>query len=107
MVLFFEKIAKLIEKKEIKVSEHGYDELVEDAISVRDILNGIAHANPVEYYPEFKKGPCILVLQRDSENRPVHVVWGIPKGSSSPTVLVTAYRSDPKKWSDDFLRRLK
>jgi hypothetical protein len=35
----------------------------------------------------------------------VHAVWGIPKGATGPAVLVTAYRPDPSRWSEDFMRR--
>ena len=41
------------------------------------------------------------------EQQPIHVVWGIPKGHSSPAVLITAYRPDPEIWEDDYLRRRK
>jgi len=46
-----------------------------------------------------------MLLHKDIDNNPIHVVWGIPKGQSSPAVIVTAYRPDPSRWSDDFLRR--
>jgi hypothetical protein len=102
----FEKIRKLVNQKEVLISSHGYEEVTYDRIALRDILAGVNEAVVVEDYPEYPKGSCVLVLQRDAREDPIHVVWGIPRGKSSPAVLVTAYRPDPNLWSADFLRRL-
>ena len=103
----FKRVLDLIKKGEVKISNHGYDELAEDGLLVKDVIATVKSGKIVEDYPEYPKGPCVLVLQRDREGNPMHVVWGIPKNASSPAVLVTAYKPDPLIWTDDFMERRK
>ena len=99
------RVRALVAEGKVRVSDHGYDELVDD-ILVIDVLDGIQSAILVEDYPEFGKGPSVLVLQQDAAaGRPIHVVWGIPKGRAEPAVVVTAYRPDLSRWSGDFMKR--
>ena len=100
------RILDLVARGELVISEHGHDELSDDEIKVRDIVGGVAGAEVLEDYPAYPKGPCVLVMERDRDGRPLHAVWGIPRGAESPAVLVTAYRPDTARWSEDFRRRL-
>ena len=101
----FQLVRELVARREVRISEHGYDELAADDILVRDILAGAVEGVVVEDYPQYSKGPCVLVLQRDHQGQPIHVVWGISRNAASPAVVVTAYRPDADQWTDDFVRR--
>lgn len=99
------QVLELTARQEVRVSEHGYDELAADEIFLDEILVSLPQAIVVEDYPDYAKGPAVLVLQQGVDRRPLHVVWGIAKGTTTPAVLVTAYRPDPARWSDDWMTR--
>ena len=100
-----EQVRALVARGEVRVSVHGYEELAADQVLVHEVVDGLAAAVVIEDYPEFPKGPCVLVLEQDKTGKPVHVVWGIPGGQTSPAVLITAYRPDPARWDETWLKR--
>ena len=100
-----EQVRRLVARNEVRVSDHGYEELASDLVFVRDVIDGLGGAVVVEDYPEYAKGPCVLVLEHDRNGQPIHVVWGIPLGKDSPAVVVTAYRPDPAKWDATWQKR--
>src|SRR5262245_14739881 len=99
------RILDLVARREIRVSEHGYDRLAEDEITMREVVQGVREGQWIEEYPVYAKGPCILMRQKDRQGSAIHVVWGIPRGCDSPAVVVTGYRPDPGRWVDNFTRR--
>jgi len=101
-----EKIRSLVAAGDARISEHGYDELADDDLTAREIVGGVESADSIEEYPDYPKGPCVLFLQKDKNGKPVHAVWGIPKGHDTPAVVVTAYRPDPERWDNSFRRRI-
>jgi hypothetical protein len=102
----FQRVVDLITMGDVKVSDHGYDELAQDGIFAGDALVSVMDGIVVEDYPNYRKGPCVLVLQMDRDGRPIHVLRGFPKARPAPAVLITAYRTDLRRWAPDFLRRL-
>jgi len=102
---FIERVRDLLRAGYVRISEHGYDELAEDGLTLREVLAGVQEAVVVEEYLNYSKGPCVLFLQKDRSGEPIHVVWGIPKGHDKPLILVTAYRPDPGRWDETFIRR--
>jgi hypothetical protein len=105
MGTLFARIRSLAEGGNVRVSAHGFEELANDDIFLVEILDGLDAAAAVEEYPDYHKGPCILVRQTLDDGSAVHVLWGVAKNSSDMATLITAYRPDPDRWSEDFLRR--
>jgi hypothetical protein len=98
------RVQSLVPAGDYIVSRHGFRELANDGISAEDVIAGVMAAVLVEDYPDSRKEPSVLTLQSDRDG-PVHVMWGIPKATGRPAILVTAYRPDPRRWSADFMQR--
>ncbi|MFM9941214.1 MAG: DUF4258 domain-containing protein [Hyphomicrobiaceae bacterium] len=88
------------------MSDHAYDRITDRGIVVSEIFDGVAAASVVEEYPNYHAGPCVLALQFEPSGAVVHALWGLRAGTDSPAVLVTAYRPDPQRWTQDFRRRI-
>jgi hypothetical protein len=101
------RVQMLVPAGEMLVSRHGLGKLGSENIFLGTVVSGVGSAATVEDYPDAMRGPTVLVLQQDQNGRPMHVLWGIQKGTTSPAVLITAYRPDPLLWSTDFMRRSK
>lgn len=88
------------------MSYHGDEELAEDRISTHEAVEGVEGAEVIEEYDDTGRGPSVLVLERTPDGSLIHVVWGIAYNRlEGPAVLVTAYRPDPAKWTDDLRKR--
>jgi hypothetical protein len=99
------KVRKLIAEGNFRVSVHALRELENDDLLIGPLISGVEFSTIVEEYPDYHKGPCVLVLQTDERARPIHLLWGIPAGAELPAVLITAYVPDQERWTDDFTRR--
>jgi len=102
-----DRIKKLVGEGRSRVSDHGLRELLEDGIKLLDIVESMPVAFVVEAYPDYHKGPSVLLLVFDRAGAPLHVLWGTSKADPETATLITAYRPDPARWSADFLERVR
>jgi hypothetical protein len=105
MSALLEDIKSLVASGKIRISGHGYDEIVNDDLTAAEIIDSLPLAVCVEEYLDYHKGPCVLVLPFTLEGSPVHVLWGMARSTPDVPTLITAYRPDPDRWTDDFLKR--
>jgi|ERR1043165_724711 hypothetical protein len=87
-----DRVRELVARGEVIASVHGFRELAADGILLDDVRSGVETAIVVEEYSDAFKGPSVLVLQRDRDERPLHILWGIPKSADGPATIITAYR---------------
>ena len=100
----FEKVCGAIDAGRVHVSEHGYDEAVADGLRVVDVIEETLRGEVIEDYPEDPRGRSCLVHLAVDDDRPVHAVWGFDP-EVGRAILITVYRPDPRRWSDDFRQR--
>jgi hypothetical protein len=58
------QVQALVARGSIHISDHGYDELANDDIFIREVLTSVSTAMVVEDYPSATRGPSVLVLQK-------------------------------------------
>ena len=63
----FKRIKELVDVRDVRISDHGYDELENDGLTAREIVAGVQDALLVEDYPNYPKGASILVLQLNAQ----------------------------------------
>jgi hypothetical protein len=73
------RVIELIQLGQVVISDHGYDELTADGLLVSDIVSTVNDSILIELYSDYIKGPCILVLQKDRNGKPVRMFGAYPK----------------------------
>jgi hypothetical protein len=101
----FEGVVHALRKRQYRVSIHAGRELVEDALLEDDVIVAPLGGEAIEDYPGAFPWPACLVLGRLDGGEPVHAVWAFD-ATNGYAVLVTAYRPDPERWSEEFRKRV-
>jgi len=70
----FDKVCAAIAAAQVHVSEHAYDEAVDDGLSVIDVIDATPRGEVIEDYPTDPRGASCLALITVGNDRPVHAV---------------------------------
>ncbi len=70
----------------------------------KDIEEALLSGEIIKQYPEDRPYPSVLVSGFSSDGRPVHIVCAYHR-IEDLTLVVTAYRPDPRRWIDHKTRR--
>jgi len=87
----------------IKFSGHAITRMFQRALSKNAVRQIIVEGEVIAYYPDDCPYPSYLLLGY-CDDEPVHIVVAQDK-ESGQCFVVTAYKPDSDKWSDDFRSR--
>jgi hypothetical protein len=82
-------------------SEHADEQMLERAITRREVEAALLHGEPIEHYAERYHGEACLMLGRTEQGRVLHVACGV----AYRVIVMTVYEPDPAEWEPDFKTR--
>ena len=81
--------------EQIRFTQHAHEEMVEEGISLAEVLEAIQSSGILENYPEHRRGACCLLGGSSSSGRPLHLVCTT---AQRVLVVITAYEPKLPKW---------
>lgn len=96
------RIRRKIEAGEFRITQHAQQEMVEEDITLGEVIEAMSTGTILEDYPQHRRGPCSLIAGERADQRPLHVVCT----TDLPLVIViTTYEPRPPKWVTPSRRR--
>ena len=97
-----QRIQTQAKAEETRITQHAQQEMVEENITLDEVLEAIASGQILEDYPEHRRGACCLLNGVTQNGRPLHIVCT----SEQPVlIIITAYEPKPPKWGMPTRRR--
>jgi hypothetical protein len=91
-------------ERRLRVSTHALREAEVDRLTLEEIEAVTCRGECIEDYPDDPRGASCLVLGRFADGVAVHALWGFDVPSRQ-AILITVYRPDPQRWSEDLRSR--
>ena len=95
-------LQNLCHDKNIAVTRHAKNRLIERNINVNNIKNAIQSGEIIEQYENDKPFPSCLLLGKTEQNKYIHVVASI---DNEFIYIITAYYPDENEWETDLKTR--
>lgn len=95
-------LKKYYKDDKVIISDHASIRFRQRSIKAKDIRCAVNNGEIIEQYPDDFPFPSCLVLGKSITGDHIHIVMS-DEGSMSR--IITAYKPDPDKWSDDFKTR--
>lgn len=57
-----------------RLTQHAHQEMVEEGVSLNEVLEAVRDAEILEHYPEHRRGACCLLNGRTAPGRALHIV---------------------------------
>ena len=90
-----EQIRHQAETENVRITQHAHREMVDEEISLNELLEAIVSGQILENYPEHRRGACCLVNGTTDEGRPLHIVCT----TALPVlIIITGYEPKAPKW---------
>lgn len=97
-----ERIRTQAKAENIRITQHAQQEMVEENITLDEVLEAIGSGQILEDYPEHRRGACCLLNGLTQNGRPLHIVCT----SAQPVlIIITVYEPRSPKWITPTQRR--
>ena len=97
-----ENIKEQAKNENIRVTQHGQQEMAEEDITLSDLFEAIATSEILENYSEHQRGSCCLLYGTTNSGKSLHIVCTT---SLQILVVITVYIPKSPKWITSTKRR--
>ena len=100
----FNQIRVQVKEENVRITQHAQQEMVEEEITLDEVLDAISEGQILENYPHHRRGACCLVNGFTHKGRPIHIVCTTARPM---LIIITVYEPKPQKWETPTQRRHK
>jgi hypothetical protein len=97
-----ERIRAQAAVENIRVTQHAQQKMVEEDITLNEVLQAISIGRILEDYPEHRRGACCLLYGLTKRGRALHIVCTT---AQPMLIVITVYEPRPPKWVTPTQRR--